>query len=62
MPRPARCASRLKSGAVVEDGATQAMAASYQYFSDVYEEDPDAVGPWTASSVNIMQIGIETVT
>jgi hypothetical protein len=53
---------KLKSDAVVEDGATQAMAASYQYFSDVYEEDPDAVGPWTASSVNTMQIGIETVT
>jgi hypothetical protein len=53
---------KLKSGAVVEDGATQAMAGSYQYFSDVYEEDPDVVGPWTASSVNAMQIGIETVT
>jgi hypothetical protein len=53
---------KLKSGAVVEDGATQAMAATYQYFSDVYEEDPDAVGPWTAASVNALQIGIETVT
>ena len=53
---------KLKSGAVVEDGATQAMAASHQYFSAVYEADPDAVGPWTASSVNAMQIGIETVT
>jgi hypothetical protein len=28
----------------------------------VYEEDPDAVGPWSASSVNAMQMGIETVT
>ena len=42
---------KLKSGATTEDGATQAMAATYQYFSDVYEEDPDAVGPWTASSI-----------
>lgn len=53
---------KLKSGAVVEDGATQAMAGSYQYFSELYDEDPDAVGPWTASSINAMQIGIETVT
>jgi hypothetical protein len=53
---------KLKSGAVTEHRTTQAMASSYQYFSDVYEEDPDAVGPWTAASVNAMQIGIETVT
>jgi hypothetical protein len=53
---------KLKSGATTEDGASHAMASTYQYFSDVYEEDPDAVGPWTASSVNAMQIGIETVT
>jgi hypothetical protein len=53
---------KLKSGAVTEHGTTQAMAATYQYFSDVYEEDPDAEGPWTASAVNAMQIGIEVVT
>jgi hypothetical protein len=58
--RPVRL--KLKSGAVTEDGAAQAMAASYQYFSDVYDEDPDVAGPWTASSVNAMQAGIETVT
>jgi hypothetical protein len=53
---------KLKSGAVTEHGTTQAMAATYQYFSDVYEEDPDAEGPWTASAVNAMQIGIEVET
>ena len=59
-PRAVRL--KLKSGAVVEDGTTQAMASTYQYFSDVYEEDPEAESPWTATSVNAAQIGIETVT
>jgi hypothetical protein len=53
---------KLKSGAVVDDGATQAMASTYQYFSAVYEEDPEAESPWTAASINALQIGIETVT
>jgi len=38
------------------------MGTSYQYFHEIYDDDPDAAGPWTAAAVDAMQIGIETVT
>jgi hypothetical protein len=53
---------KLKSGSTVENGATQAVGSSYQYFQEIYDEDPGTEGPWTASAVDAMQIGIETVT
>jgi hypothetical protein len=53
---------KLKSGSTVENGATQVMGTSYQYFHEIYDDDPDAAGPWTAAAVGAMQIGIETVT
>jgi hypothetical protein len=53
---------KLKSGATVEDGPTQALSTSYQYFHEIYDADPDAEGPWTATAVDAMQAGVETVT
>ena len=53
---------KLRSGSTVANGATQAMGSSYQYVHEIYNEDPDAEGPWNETTVNAMQIGIETVT
>ena len=38
------------------------MGSSYHYFYQTYDEDPDAEGPWDETTVDAMQIGIETVT
>jgi hypothetical protein len=54
--------SKVTSGATTADGATHAMAASYQYFRDIHEAGPDTVAAWTSVGVNGMQIGPEVVT
>jgi hypothetical protein len=53
---------KLKSGATTVNGATRAMGSSYQYFHEIYEEDPDASDPWTETTINAAQVGVETVT
>ena len=39
-----------------------AMAASYRYFRDIHETDPDTAAAWTSGGLNGMQIGPEVVT
>jgi hypothetical protein len=54
--------SRIRSDAATADGATRTLTSSYLYYHDVFEQDPDAAGPWTAAAVAAMAIGVETVT
>jgi hypothetical protein len=49
--------SKVRSGAATGDGATHAMAASYQYFRDIHETDLDTTAAWTSGGVNGMQVG-----
>ena len=53
--------SRIRSGAATADGATRTLTSSYLYYQDVFEQDPDAAGPWTGATVGAMEIGVETV-
>jgi hypothetical protein len=52
------CWSRLPA----LNGATRTLTSSYLYYHDVFEQDPDAAGPWTGAAVAAMEIGVETVT
>jgi hypothetical protein len=54
--------SKIRSDAATADGATRTLTSSYLYYHDVFEQDPDAAGPWTGAAVAAMQIGVETVT
>ena len=42
--------SRIRSDAATADGATRTLTSSYLYYHDVFEEDPDAAGPWTGAA------------
>jgi hypothetical protein len=53
--REVRC--KVKSGAATADGAAHALTASYVYYRDVFETDPDTSAAWTAGGVNAVQIG-----
>jgi hypothetical protein len=58
--REVRC--RVKSGAAVANGASHALTASYLYYRDIFETDPNTSAAWTSSGVNAAQIGPEVVT
>jgi hypothetical protein len=53
--------ANLKSGATTANGATKAMGASYQSYSDVYVTDPNTSAAWTVSAVNAIQVGPEII-
>jgi hypothetical protein len=53
--------SKIRSDAATADGATRTLTSSYLYYHDVFEQDPDAAGPWTGAAVAAMEIGVETV-
>jgi hypothetical protein len=53
--------ANLKSGATTANGATKAMGASYQSYSDVYLTDPNTSAAWTVSAVNAIQVGPEII-
>jgi hypothetical protein len=44
-----------------EDDTTSAIAASYEYYHHVAEEDPDISGPWTAVALNALLLKYESV-
>jgi hypothetical protein len=39
--------ARIRSDAATASGATRTLTSSYLYYHDVFEQDPDAAGPWT---------------
>jgi hypothetical protein len=53
--------TNVKSSSTTANGATKALATSYQIFSDVFETDPATSAAWTESGVNAMQVGPEVV-
>jgi hypothetical protein len=53
--------SKLKSNATTSNGTTQAMGPEYQWWTDIFELDPDGSIAWTASSVNSAIVGVERV-
>jgi hypothetical protein len=44
-----------------EDDTTSAIAASYEYYHHVAEEDPDISGPWTEVALNALLLKYESV-
>jgi hypothetical protein len=54
--------ANIRSDVATANGATRTLTSSYLYHHDVFEEDPDAAGPWTGAAVAAMAIGVETVT
>jgi hypothetical protein len=54
--------ARIRSDAATANGATRTLTSSYVYYHDVFEQDPDAAGPWTGAAVAAMEVGVETVT
>jgi hypothetical protein len=43
------------------DGASQAGGASYGYFREVWEQDPQAAAAWTETNVNATEGGVESL-
>jgi hypothetical protein len=58
--REVRC--RVKSGAASANGAPLALTASYVYYRDIFETDPNTSAAWTSGGVNAIQIGPEVAT
>ena len=58
--REVRC--RVKSGAASANGALLALTASYVYYRDIFETDPNTSAAWTSGGVNAIQIGPEVAT
>lgn len=51
-------ATFVRSGSTNADGALSALGTSQAYVSQVFEEDPDASGAWTETTVNAMEAGV----
>ena len=51
----------IKSGSTTTVGTTAAVTNSYLYYIDLYENDPNISGPWSASTVNALQIGQKVI-
>ena len=49
---------KSKVGAAGE-GSLQAISSSYQFYTDIFEENPDTSNPWTFSDVNGDEFGVE---
>lgn len=53
--------SKLTSGSTLANGATRALGSNYQVFSDVWALDPNTSGAWSASAVNALTLGLESI-
>lgn len=49
----------LRIGGVDHDGADKSITASYDYYSDILDEDPEAAGAWLVAAVNGMEVGVK---
>jgi hypothetical protein len=58
-PRTVR--TKHKSGATTTDGTSRGIAASYQFFTQIYEVNPTTAGAYTNSDVSNLQVGYELV-
>jgi hypothetical protein len=53
--------SNLKSSATEGHGATKGLGSSFVVYTDIFTTDPNGSIPWTETSVNAAQVGIEVV-
>jgi hypothetical protein len=53
--------TKHKSGATTTDGTSRGIAASYQFFTQIYETNPATLGAYTNSDVSNLQVGYELV-
>lgn len=55
--------TNMKDGATTTNGTTRTLGSSYKLWVDPLQlTNPDTAAAWTASDVNAMQLGVETVT
>jgi len=59
-PRPVKSAAR--SSPAQRRQTPHALTASYVYYRDIHETDPDTTAAWTPAGVNGARIGPEVVT
>lgn len=49
------------SGGTEGDGTTQSLSALYQYYSDIYETDPNTSAAWTLVNFNNAKFGLQEI-
>jgi len=49
----------LRIGGVDHQGADIAIDADYDYYPEILDEDPEAVGAWLVAAVNGMELGVK---
>jgi len=49
----------LRVGGVDHQGADKSIDVSYDYYTDVLDEDPEAAGAWLVAAVNGMEVGVK---
>ena len=49
----------LRIGGVDHQGADIAIDADYDYYPEILDEDPQAVGAWTVAAVDGMEVGVK---
>lgn len=50
-----------RPGTTDNDGTTQTLGTSFQFFSEIAETNPDTAAAWTVSQVNATEFGIKLV-
>lgn len=58
---PHSVSNTIQSGAIMQQGATIALTAGYQYQQDILLTDPSTNDNWTAAAVNAIQLGYKMV-
>jgi hypothetical protein len=47
----------VRSGTTDSDSATNVLATSYLYYTELHATDPDTAAAWTISGVNAVEVG-----